>query len=121
MAVDSGMQRFDAIEDVADGQRMIIAAILLNIVTAVLVTTAGEIFGLVGLGALLLAIVGLVKLADGLGYSLGIKILLIVLTFFPLISLVMLLIVNGRATEALKAAGYTVGLLGARKKRLPPV
>src|SRR5688572_6251433 len=101
-----------AIEDVADGQRLIIFAILLYIVTAVLISTSGEIFGLLGFGSIVLAIVGLLKLADGLGYPTGIKALLIVLAFVPLASLIMLLIVNGKATEALKAAGYKVGLFG---------
>ena len=121
MAVDGVTQTTGSIEDVVDGQKLIIWAILLNILTAVLVTTVGEIFGLVGIGAFVLAIVGIVKLADGLGYSLGIKIVLFVLAFVPVVSLLTLAILSGRATQALRAAGYTVGLFGARKKRLPPV
>jgi hypothetical protein len=105
----------DRIDDIADGQRMIIFAILLNIATAIVVTTVAEIFGLIGIGAVVLAIIGLLNVASGLGYSTGVKVLLIVLVFVPIASLLMLVIVNGKATEALKAHGFKVGLLGARK------
>lgn len=115
MAVDGTTAEARSIEDVADGQRMVIWAILLYIFTVIIASTAGEIFGLVGIGALILAIMGLLRLADGLGWTTGTKILLIILVFVPLVSLLMLLIVNGRATQALKAAGYKVGLMGARK------
>jgi hypothetical protein len=104
-----------SIEDVAAGQRMIIFAILLNIVAAILSVTVAESLIWLGAGATVLAILGLVRLSDGLGYSGGTKILLIILSFFPLIALVMLLVINDKATKALRAAGYKVGLFGARK------
>ena len=115
MAVDDVPQTTGSIEDVIDGQKMILWAILLYIVTVIIVTSAGEVFGLVGIGVLVLAIMGLLKLSDGLGYSTGIKVLLIVLLFVPLIGFLTLAIVNGKATQTLKASGYKVGLMGARK------
>jgi hypothetical protein len=39
-----------------------------------------------------------------------------VLMFVPLVNLIVLLVVSGRATRALRGAGYRVGLLGASKK-----
>lgn len=103
------------IEDVASGQRLIIYAILINLAAVALSAAVGDIAGLLALVGVFLAIWGLLRLATGLRYSLGVKIILIVLAFIPLVSLVMLLVVNGRATKALREAGYHVGLLGARK------
>ena len=103
------------IEEVADGQRLVIYAILIYILAVVLQVAVDPILGLVGLGGLVLAIIGLMKLATGMGWSTGVKILIVLLLFIPLISILTLAIVNARATERLKAAGYKVGLLGAKK------
>jgi hypothetical protein len=67
------------------------------------------------LGFLYLAIVGLYRLASGLGYSTGVKVLLFVLMIVPLVSLVTLFYLNSKATPLLRRAGYKVGLLGARR------
>ena len=109
-----------SMENLASGQRMIIYAILLNLVSAVLRVTLGDIWFLGGLLAAVLAIIGLVRVAEGLHYSTPVKILLIVLVFLPLVNLVMLVIVNARATEALRKHGYQVGLLGARRRDPSP-
>ncbi|MDQ3954330.1 MAG: hypothetical protein M3285_02110, partial [Actinomycetota bacterium] len=63
------------------------------------------------------ALFGLLRLGSGLGYSSAQKAVLVVLAFVPLASLAMLAIVNGRATKALKAAGYKVGFFGATGKK----
>ena len=103
------------IEDTAIGQKFILYGILVYIVAIVLQVAVDPIFGLVALGTVVLGIVGLLKLSDGMGWSTGVKVLLIVLLFVPLAALIMLALVNGKATEKLKAAGYKVGLMGARK------
>ena len=46
-------------------------------------------------------------------YGTGLGILLGLLTFIPCIGLLVLLIVNGKATRVLKENGFKVGLLGA--------
>ena len=102
------------IEDVATGQRMIILAILLNIVSAALRVWVGNIFIILALVAIVLAIMGLLRCTKGLGYTPGTRGLLVFLAFIPLVSIIMLAIISGRATQALKAQGYKVGLLGAR-------
>jgi len=48
-----------------------------------------------------------VKLYEGLGVALG------VLTLIPLVGLIVLLVVNQKATGTLQANGYKVGFLGA--------
>jgi hypothetical protein len=47
-------------------------------------------------------------------YGAGLGILLGLLTFIPCLGLIVLLIVNNRATNVLRQNGYTVGLLGAK-------
>ena len=67
------------------------------------------------MGILVVGIVGTVfvfRLAIRV-YSTGVGILLGVLTLIPCISLIVLLVVNGKATAILKQNGIKVGLLGA--------
>jgi hypothetical protein len=116
MSVPPPVTASDAsIEDVASGQRMIILAIVLNIAANILVREVGLIWGLIGIAAIVLAIVGLMRLADGLHYSAGAKIGLVILMLIPVVSLITLLIVNVRANRSLREAGYKVGLFGARR------
>lgn len=103
------------IENVASGQKLIIWAILLNILTYGLVYAIGDIAGLLSIAVIVLSFVGLFKLASGLGYSIAAKIGFIILLIIPLIGLITLLILNSKATKALRAAGYKVGLLGASR------
>jgi hypothetical protein len=101
----------------ASGQRIAIVAIL---ITLVLRSILGSQLISPIIAALLLAavavysLVGLVRMCTGLGDGQGRKILLMVLAFVPLINLIALVYVNVRATKALRAAGWTVGLFGAR-------
>jgi hypothetical protein len=75
------------------------------------------LFRVVQGAALVLAIWGIVRLSQGLGYQVGITILLLVLSFIPVVNLVMLLVLNARVTGVLKAYGYKVGLMGARTQK----
>ena len=107
-----------SIEKVASGQKLIIYSILANLGLFVLSALLGDIAGLflplVGIAAITLAILGLVRVTSGLGNPTSSLIIFIVLVFVPLVGLLMLVVVNARATRALRAAGYQVGLLGAR-------
>jgi hypothetical protein len=114
-----------SLRDLASGQKLIILAIGINLLaivlnylldelTAQLLTAAATLVGIV------LAITGLLRLAGGLGYSTGMKVILIVLLFVPLVSLITLVILNSRATRILREHGYRVGLFGASKK-LPSI
>jgi hypothetical protein len=104
-----------SIEKVATGQKLIIYAILVNFLTMGLVAAFGDIAALLGIVAIVLSLAGLMRLGSGLHYSTGKKILLVLLMFVPLISIITLAILNSRATKALRAAGYRVGLLGASR------
>lgn len=103
------------IEKVVTGQKIIIYAILVNFLTIGLRVAFGEIAVLVGIVAVVMSVVGIFRLASGLGYSTGAKVVLVILVLMPLINLITLLVLNSRATKALRAAGYKVGLLGARR------
>jgi hypothetical protein len=111
----SAAASFDA---VANGQKLILYAILVNMVVLLLVGVTGNRAGILlpvlTLGTAIVGIIGLLRVSSGLGFSQASRALLIIATFVPVVGFVMLVIVNARATRALKDAGYRVGLLGAR-------
>ncbi len=104
-----------AMEDIASGQKLIIYAILVQFLTVGLQAAFGGVAGLIGIIAIVMSLLGMFRLASGLGYSIGVIIVLVILLLVPLIGLITLLVLNSRATKALREAGYTVGLLGARR------
>lgn len=112
-------------EKVARGQKTVIYALLLNIAVvamlavpgpdlsdgmAVLVTVASLLLRVVAFG---MGIYGILTIGTGLGWSALAKVGTIILLILPLVNLITLLVVNGKATRLLKAAGYKVGLAGA--------
>ena len=103
-----------ALDDIAGGQKMVIWAIVLN-VASLLTQSVADLWIVLGIAAIALGISGLLLLAKGLGYSTAKKVGLVILAAIPLIGLLMLVMVNARATKVLKEAGYRVGLLGARR------
>jgi hypothetical protein len=95
----------------------ILAYIVLVILNFVLPTSLQLVVGLVGLCLSLAATVCVFLLATKV-YSTGLGILLAILTLIPLIGLVVLLIINGKATSILRAHDIPVGLLGADLSKL---
>lgn len=104
-----------AIENVASGQKLIIYAILVNFLTLGFKAAFGNIAGLVGIAAIVMSLIGMFRLASGLGYSTVAKVGLFILLLVPLVGLITLLVLNSRATKVLQDAGYEVGLLGAER------
>lgn len=99
---------------------MLIVAILGNIAIALVRAALGDNWAVIGPLALVaagVAIGGLLRLSHGLGYPEWKKVVLVLLAFVPLLNLVMLAMVSDRATKALRAGGYEVGLFGARRGR----
>jgi hypothetical protein len=102
---------------VKSGQKMILWAIVLNFAAfGVAMVALGGVFLaiVVNLVALVISIWGLIRLCSGLGFSVLSIILLVILMIVPLVNLITLLILNSKATNALRAAGYSVGLMGAK-------
>lgn len=99
----------------ARGQKLLIYAILVNIMTIVL-RNAGALVGVaLGLTTLVLSIMGIFGIAGALRFSTLVKVLLAISMLIPFVNLIVMLILNARATKVLKAGGYNVGLLGASK------
>ena len=91
---------------------------MLNLLTVplMLVPQAAEVRAALILIAIVLAVFGIVRMSRGLNISLIIIVLMAMGMVVPFLNLVILLIINARATRFLRDHGYTVGLLGAKPK-----
>jgi len=94
--------------EVAKRQKAVLWLIVVNLFTF-WIPFASIVMGIIG-------IVFIYKLAKALKCSL--TWLYVVLSFIPLVGLVALLVLNGKATGALRAHGVRVGLMGANKEDL---
>ncbi|MGE5823767.1 MAG: hypothetical protein ACM36A_04160 [Bacteroidota bacterium] len=104
------------LERVATGQKLVVYAFLVYIAAGALRALVSPMLVLLAIPALAMALIGVWRTGAGLGWHVAVRILLLVLMFVPLVNLIVLLVVSGRATRALRDAGYRVGLLGASKK-----
>lgn len=84
-----------------------------NVSPAALALIFGALF--VFLVSFVMGFVGFFRMGAGLGIHLVFRLLLMLLTMVPLLGIVILLIMNSRATKRLRAAGYQVGFMGAKK------
>lgn len=106
------------VELIRQGQKLLIYAIVLNVAVTLLLAFVPALAGIdIGLQLVVLgvSIYGLVKLFQGFRTPIWARILLFITMLIPLVNIVVLLVLNARATKALRAAGYTVGLMGASK------
>jgi hypothetical protein len=110
------------LRDIAKQQRAIMICILAYIVLVILNFVAPTIVALfVGLAALAVVVTSAVfvfMLAMTV-YGTGAGIVLGILTLVPLVGLIVLLIVNGKATKILREYGINVGLMGADMSQVP--
>jgi hypothetical protein len=101
----------------ASGQKMVIYSILLNFVLRA-VERSNEfpqwLLVILSICVGIYSLVGVVKLCSGLGKGQGLKIFFMVASFFPFANLLSLIYLSRLATKALRAAGWSIGLLGAR-------
>lgn len=115
VGVLSGRQ--EDVRSVALYQKGILVCILLYLCAfAVQFLLPPELRLVLGLGILLDGLVGtvFVFLLSTKVYGVGLGVLFGLLTLIPCLGLIMLLIINGKATSVLRQNGYKVGLLGAR-------
>lgn len=68
----------------------------------------------VSVGLSIASVVVIILLTGALGWGVAARVISALLMFCPIISLITLLVINAKATGALKAAGYKVGLMGAQ-------
>ncbi len=109
--------RAEDIKGLIAGQKMVIFAILLNFAANGVAVAAPKLLvvvALAGIAALILAIVGTVRLASNLGFHPVVTVLVCLLMLVPCVSLIVLLVLNSKATGKIKEAGFEVGLLGAK-------
>lgn len=64
----------------------------------------------------LLRLKGVTRMSVGLAHSRGWVIALMVMSFVPLVNLLSWIVINVRAMKVLRAEGYRIGLLGARRQ-----
>jgi len=102
-------------ERVASGQKLVLYAFLVYLAGIFIQMAVGPLAGLLALVALIMALIGVIRLGSALGWSILSRIGIFILMFVPFVNLLTLLAVNARATTALRSAGYKVGLLGASK------
>jgi hypothetical protein len=121
---------FADLQRCATGQKLIIYAILANVATyfvriALLTVSSGSllyvawlaigaVLNLVALAAIVLSIIGVLRIGKAFAYSAWIQAMWCVFLFVPLTNLLVLLYVKSQATVALRDAGYRVGFLGVR-------
>ena len=113
-SLDLSDQPLPEIIDVAKGQKLIMYAILVNFSTVILQMAVHPMFGLMGLVALVMGVMGILKMSGGLGLGIVSRILIIIGMIIPLVNLIVMLSLNGKATKELQKNGYKVGLLGAK-------
>jgi hypothetical protein len=104
------------LDKAASGQKILIYSILLGFVSNA-VARAGVHPVVVLLLTAALAVYslhGVVRLGSGLGKSTGATIACMALSFVPLANIVTWIVLSVQATRRMRAAGWSVGLLGAR-------
>lgn len=105
-------------EQVRSGQRMAVGAIMLNLITVPLLAFPEGAFVRAPLVivAIILAVLGIVRMSRGLGINLVVIVLMAMGMVVPMVNLVILLIINARATRFLRERGFEVGMLGAKAR-----
>ncbi len=101
----------------ASGQKIVIYSILLTFVLrAILQAKALPPLVVSGLafGVAAYSLVGVLRICSALQKGQNQKLMFMVVACFPVINLIALVVLNVKATALLRAAGWRVGLLGAR-------
>ncbi len=99
---------------IARWQKFLLWGVLLNLTTVALTMAVHPAFGLINFLIAIALIVLVANLGAALGDNVVSRILYCIGLLLPLISLVILVVLNQRATNILKAHGIPVGFMGAR-------
>lgn len=106
----------------AIGQRLLILGILFYFVLAAWAKSMDfssrvEILGLCCLGLMTIfsSLLGFFRLAGGFGWSAVKTLFMFILSFIPLVNIILMVSYNMKATARIKEDGYKVGFLGARE------
>lgn len=123
------------VREIAVGQKMLIYAILAiffgrgGAFVGLMIANASDnavlsavflvIYGLVILVTLAFMLYAVYRVAGSLGFSTASKVLLLIAMVIPLVNLITLLVLNGKATNHLRDAGVRIGFFGADLSRVP--
>jgi hypothetical protein len=118
----------ERVQRLRSGQKLAIYAILIYLVTLIvqmslagaphsprapgLLMASGFVLMAGGLAALIMSLMGVWKMGYGLGVGTILRVVMLIFMIVPVINILLLLIVNARATRKLRQAGYKVGFLG---------
>lgn len=106
-----------AIEKVQNGLNIILLGILIYFFVIVLVLFANPILAMIaGCFTLILGVIGIIRVAEGFKYGIAMRILMALPLLIPFVGLLMLLVINTKATKILREAGLKVGLIGVVTK-----
>ena len=107
---------------IAKNQKFVLIFLLFRIISYLLCGMAGDalgpLFSLLVLVFSILTVIFFVKLMMALRIATIWVVVRAVLSFLPIIGLVVLLVVNSKATKVLKSTGIEIGLLGASKSTI---
>lgn len=106
------------LELVRIGQKLLIACFILIFIGGVVIGNGAgreQIYTLTLIAAGSVTFIGIYCIGKGLGYSTVISVLWCICLFIPGVNLIMFFYFVFKSTKVLKAAGYSVGLLGAKK------
>lgn len=107
----------EQLAQMAQGQRVLVICVLLSFVlsgTSYADHVPRLFLMLTGLGLLFYALSGVLKICSGFGMSKGQKLALMFASTVPLVAPISWIVLSVRTTSKLRAAGYEVGLLGAK-------
>lgn len=115
----------ERLQRLRSGQKLAIYAILIYLVATVIQATlrgaapspgmavaSGFMLLIGGLAALIMSLMGVWKMGYGLGVGTILRVVMLIFMIVPLINILLLLVVNARATRKLRQAGYKVGFFG---------
>ena len=106
-----------SLEKIAAAQRGVIACVACNLGIVLLSKVIGSQIALVAMVIVIIAsICFIAKLTSALKYNVGVTVISCIAMFVPLLSLIVLLVLNSKATAILKEHGVKVGLFGADLK-----
>jgi rubredoxin len=101
----------------ASGQKIVIYSILLNFVVRAMLqgnVVAPLVAMVMAFAVAAYSLVGVLRICSALEKSQNQKLTFMALSCMPWLNLIALVILNAKATALLRAAGWRVGLLGAR-------
>ena len=116
--VDANMEweQIHELNKLASGQRMVIYSILGYFLAIGLQKGVPILAGLLVFAALITALIGTFRVAAGLKIAIPLRIILFIFMFMPVLNVLTILWMSSSATKKLRAAGYTVGFLGAKDR-----